>query len=99
MSFSTKAVKSTSLPQALLNDLVLNQCPLKNPQDVRFPNNEATRITHFVPNVVLTFPALRLDNRAIRLYFFATLLVMPTRIDTILGIPFLTLLEHRFTSL
>ena len=74
---------------SIVERLGLKRMPLKNPQDVRFPNNEATRITHFVPNVILTFPGLRLDNRAIRLYFFTTLLVMPTRIDAILGIPFL----------
>ena len=98
MSFLTKAVKSTSLRQALLNDLLSNPFHLKLHKMCVFLITKQHALLILFPNVILTFPALRLDNRAIRLYFFATLLLCLLVLMCFLVFHF-TILEYRFTSL
>ena len=47
------------------------------------------KITEYIPHLVTVFPAIRLNNKLVRLFFNTSLLVMNTRIDMILGVPFM----------
>ena len=67
---------------------------LSQSQLVRFPNNDTSTITDYIPSLTVAFPAIRLSNKLIRLFFHTSLLVMNTRMDMILGVPFLRYWNH-----
>ena len=69
--------------------LKLQPSPLSQSQLVRFPNNEMSKLTEYIPYLITVFPAIRLNNKLVRLFFNTSLLVMNTRIDMILGVPFM----------
>ena len=69
--------------------LGLQTSALQKPQAVRYPNNQGDTITHYVPSVMVTFSAIRLNAQPVRLYFRMPLLVLNTHVELLLGVPFL----------
>ena len=73
----------------LMKQLSLQISLLPSPRRIMFPNGQHIEITHFVPYLLPTFPAIRLNNEFLRLHFSTTALIMETHYPLILSVPFL----------
>ena len=73
----------------LVKQLSLQTSLLPSPRRIMFPNGQHVEIKEFVPSLLPTFPAIRLNNEFLRLHFSTTALIMETHYPLILGVPFL----------
>ena len=76
---STKAAKR----------LALTTKSLLQPRRLLFPNGQQATIQDYVTSMIVTFPAIRLNNEFIRIHFNVSAIVFDTHHEMVLGVPFL----------
>ena len=76
---STKAAKR----------LALTTKTLLQPRHLLFPNGQQATIQDYVTSLIVTFPAIRLNNEFIRIHFNVSAIVFDTHHEMVLGVPFL----------
>ena len=69
--------------------LALTTKSLLQPRRLLFPNGQQATIQDYVTSMLLTFPAIRLNNEFIRIHFNVSAIVFDTHHEMVLGVPFL----------
>ena len=71
------------------NRLALTTKTLLQPRHLLFPNGQQATIQDYVTSLIVTFPAIRLNNEFIRIHFNVSAIVFDTHHEMVLGVPFL----------
>ena len=69
--------------------LTLTTKTLLQPRRLLFPNGQQATIQDYVTSLIVTFPAIRLNNEFIRIHFNVSAIVFDTHHEMVLGVPFL----------